>query len=242
MIKLKDNEECISTKTGHQKFIKKLNQVTVYGATCDLCYLCGDKCHEPIDEQFITDESIIEYKLGNEVNRFVDIKPAQIKIINGKKYRVDMYRPIIVKNKDIKYDNIKMDTHTTLLTASSSTRALYPTYRQYMGVLEDDKACHCLKHQKIHMNSIIKNLVFISDRMNVCRQCGHTHHSNQCRSSSSIVFPGAPYCHCAQCMCFNCLDQLLPHQVNCCGMIHKPTIDDYRSYIMKNAIPHKFLF
>ena len=239
MIKLRDDEECIPTKAGHQKFIKKLNQVSIYGAKCDLCYLCGNKCHEPVDEQFITDENIIEYVSGDEINRFVKINPEQTKIINGKKYRVDMYRPIIIKNKDVKYDVKTNALKTSLVTAP---RVLYPTHRQYMGILVDDKACHCLKHQQNHISSIINNLVFISDRVDICRQCGHAHHSNPCHTPGSIIFSGAPYCHCTQCMCFNCLDQSLPHQVNCCGIVSRPSIDDFRSYIMKNAIPHKFLF
>ena len=54
MIKLHSDNECISSKVGHKRFIKKLNQILTHGATCNLCYLCGNKCHEIFDEKFIT--------------------------------------------------------------------------------------------------------------------------------------------------------------------------------------------
>lgn len=227
MIKLQNDYTCMPSKTGHMKFLKKLIQIPPQeGSKCGLCYKCGDRCHELLDEKFITDEDAMEYQPSSMINKYITETEDPLKTLNGKKYKVSGFRYVVIKDKPVRYEKGVL---------------LYPAYRQYIGILADENACHCLKHQHNRMSSIVKNLVYISDRPDLCRQCGHEHHGPSCIATYSVVYPGVDNCGCTKCMCFNCLENMLPPHASCCGYT-EPTIDDCRKYIMKNAIPHKYLF
>jgi|SRR5579872_1260640 len=254
MIKLQNDDTCMPSKMGHMKFLKKLIQTPPQeGSKCNLCYKCGDRCHEPIDEKFITDEDSLEYQPSSMINKYIEEKesqlksePSLIKTLNGKKYKVFSFRYVVAHDKSVKYEKSNTITaHTEL--SMIVPKLLYPVYRQYIGILADDNACHCMKHQNNRLSSIVKNLVYISDRSDLCRQCGHEHHGDRgshgvsCIATYSVVYPGVDNCSCTKCMCFNCLENMLPPHTSCCGYT-EPTLDDCRKYIMKNAVPHKYLF
>jgi hypothetical protein len=241
---------CISTKKGHQKFIKKLIHAQIYGGICKICYQCGEQCHKSTAETFIIDNDSIEYKPGYTINKFVqldsDDNNVSFKKINGKQYVVSGYRYVVPKYTEIKHNT--SDKKTILLSEkqpinfSEVSRILYPVNKQYVGSLIDGNICYCIDHQKHKLMNTINNIISLSNNVNICKQCGHEHHSNSCYQLSSIIYPGVPCCSCSVCMCYNCLMEKVPVKTICCGVIYtEPTLDDLTEYIMDNAIPHKYL-
>lgn len=263
MIKQKNkSNECNPSKQGHIRFIKRLIYTQIYGGVCDACYLCGEKCHYSSNEITVDDSDHIEYKPGYKIDKFMEIDPTNstecFKKIDGKEYIVSGFKYVVPKHVHMKYDihNINnktnkiglLDEKTYLLDEkqpirfSELTRILYPVYKRYIAVCIDNNKCHCFKHQIVKIRNAVNNVTSLSNKTNICKQCGHEHHINACINSYSIIFPGASGCFCSRCMCYDCLSNELPTTTKCCGLIDvSHTIDDLHNYINNNAIPHKFL-